>query len=60
VAVVIAFGATLAAALIVAGCVLLIALASGFWGYRMLPKQPLARTRARLASDVRTLKGHVK
>jgi len=59
VAVVIALGTTVTAALSVAFIVVAEVAVLGFIGYRMLPKAPLARTRERLASDVRELKEHV-
>ena len=59
VAVVIALGNTVTAALSVAFIVVAEVAVLGFIGYRKLPKAPLARTRERLASDVRELKEHV-
>jgi uncharacterized membrane protein YqjE len=56
VAVVIALGGTVTAALIVAFIVLGEVAILGFIGYRLLPKVPLERTRSRLANDVRALK----
>jgi uncharacterized membrane protein YqjE len=60
VAVVFALGGTATAALIVAFIVLAQVAIVGFLGYRQLPKVPLGRTRARLVSEVRELKEHVK
>ena len=59
VAVVIALGNTVSAALIVALIVVVEVAVIGFIGYRKLPKAPLQRTRERLTSDVRELKEHV-
>lgn len=56
VAVVMALGGTVSAALIVAFIVLGEVAIAGFIGYRLLPKVPLERTRSRFASDVRALK----
>jgi uncharacterized membrane protein YqjE len=58
-AVVIALGGTVNAALIVAFIVLAEVAVIGFIGYRQLPKVPLERTRSRLATDVRALKEQV-
>jgi hypothetical protein len=58
-AVVIALGGTASAALIVAGIVLVEVAVLAIAGYRLLPKVPLERTRARFAEDVRTLKEHM-
>jgi len=58
-AVVIALGNTVTAALSVAFIVVAQVAVLGFMGYRKIPKAPLARTRERLASDVRELKEHV-
>lgn len=59
VAVIIALGNTVTAALIVAFLVVAEVAVIGFIGYRKLPKAPLQRTRERLTSDVRELKEHV-
>jgi uncharacterized membrane protein YqjE len=59
VAVIIALGNTVTAALIVALLVVLEVAVFGYLGYRKLPKVPLQRTRERLTSDVRELKEHV-
>jgi uncharacterized membrane protein YqjE len=59
VAVIIALGNTVTAALIVAFLVVAEVAVIGFIGYRKLPKAPLQRTRERLISDVRELKEHV-
>jgi Flp pilus assembly protein TadB len=59
VAVIIALGNTVTAALIVALLVVVEVAVFGFLGYRKLPKAPLQRTRERLTSDVRELKEHV-
>lgn len=59
VAVVLALGGTVSAALIVAFIVLAQVAIVGFIGYRQLPKVPLERTRSRLATDVRALKEQV-
>jgi uncharacterized membrane protein YqjE len=56
VAVVFALGGTVKAALIVAFIVLGEVAIVGFIGYRLLPKVPLERTRARLATDVQSIK----
>jgi uncharacterized membrane protein YqjE len=58
-ALVLAWGGTVGAALIVAFIVLTAVVITGFIGYRLLPKVPLERTRSRLATDVRTLKEQV-
>ncbi|MEY2936025.1 MAG: hypothetical protein RL033_6774 [Pseudomonadota bacterium] len=59
VALIIALGTTVTAALVVALIVLLEVGVLGYLGYRKLPKAPLQRTRERLTSDVRELKEHV-
>ena len=59
VAVIIALGNTVTAALIVALLVVVEVAVFGYIGYRKLPKAPLQRTRERLTSDVRELKEHV-
>ena len=59
VAVIIALGNDVRAALIVAFMVVAEVLVLGFIGYRKLPKAPLQRTRERLTSDIRDLKEHV-
>jgi hypothetical protein len=58
-AVVLALGGTVSAALIVAGIVLVEVAVLALIGYRLLPKVPLERTRARWSADVRALKEHV-
>ena len=58
-AVVLALGGTVSAALIVAFIVLAEVAILGLWGYRKLPKVPLERTRSRLAMDVQALKEQV-
>ena len=58
-AVVLALGGTVGAALLVAFIVLGEVAVVGFWGYRKLPKVPLERTRSRLATDVQALKEQV-
>jgi Putative Actinobacterial Holin-X, holin superfamily III len=60
VALVFVLGGTASAALIIAGVVLAEVMVLGYFGYRQLPKVPLERTRARLISDVRELKEHMK
>ncbi len=52
--------ASWAGMLIVALGVLLVAGLAGLWGYKKLPKQPLARTRARLLDDVTLAKEHLQ
>jgi hypothetical protein len=59
VAVVLALGGTANVALIVAFIVLGEVAVLAFFGYRLLPKKPLERTRARLATDVHALKEQV-
>jgi uncharacterized membrane protein YqjE len=59
VAVVIALGNTVAAALGVAFLVVAEVAVLAFVGYRKLPKTPLQRTRERLTADIRELKEHV-
>ena len=59
VAVVLALGGTANVALIIAFIVLGEVAVLAFFGYRLLPKVPLERTRARLATDVHALKEQV-
>ncbi|MBN9160927.1 MAG: hypothetical protein BGO98_02090 [Myxococcales bacterium 68-20] len=59
VALVIALGGTVLAALAVAGALLLIGVAAAFAGYSLLSKKPLERTRHRLRSEVAQLKEHI-
>jgi uncharacterized membrane protein YqjE len=58
-AVVLALGGTVNAALLVAFIVLAEVAILGLWGYWKLPKVPLERTRSRLAMDVQALKEQV-
>lgn len=58
-AVVLALGGTVSAALLVAFIVLGEVAIVGLWGYWKLPKVPLERTRSRLAMDVQALKEQV-
>lgn len=60
VAVILALGGSAIVALIVAAVMLLAASALGALAYRRVPKPPLARTRARLKSDVSQLKEHIQ
>ncbi len=59
VAVVLAFGKSWLAALIVAACFLVVGGGAGLYGYTALPKKPLERTRGRLQTDVNQLKEHI-
>jgi uncharacterized membrane protein YqjE len=59
VAVVLAFGGTVLAAIVVAGVMLVVAGAAAYTGYTLFPKKPLERTRDRLKSDVSQLKEHI-
>ena len=58
-AVVLALGGTANVALIIAFVVLGEVAVLAFFGYRLLPKVPLERTRARLATDIHALKEQV-
>ncbi len=60
VAVVIALGGTVGAALLIAGIVFAEVAIIGYVGYRYLPKTPLQRTRARLSADLQTIEEHLK
>jgi hypothetical protein len=57
-ALVFALGGTAAAALGVAGVLVVVAGLSGYAGYALLPKTPLERTRLRLGTDVTQLWEH--
>jgi uncharacterized membrane protein YqjE len=59
VAIVLAFGGTVLAALLVAAAFLVIAGIAGYLGYGMLPKKPMEKTRHRLEHDVNQLKEHI-
>ncbi len=59
VAIVLAFGGTPVAALVVAACFLVLGGLAAYVGYALLPKQPLERTRHRLQADVNQLKEHI-
>jgi uncharacterized membrane protein YqjE len=59
VALALAFTASWLAALVVAGSLLLLAVAAGIVGWKALPKELLSATRARLKSDYRQLKERV-
>ena len=59
VAIVLAVGGTALAALIVAGCFLVIAGVAAYLGYGLLPKKPMEKTRHRLENDVNQLKEHI-
>jgi uncharacterized membrane protein YqjE len=59
VALVLALGGTIGAAVGVAGACLLVGVAGAGVGYALLPKKPLDSTRHRLEADVRHMKGHV-
>lgn len=59
VAVILAFGATVLAALLVALGFVVVAGAAGLAGYGMLPKVPLEKTRHRFETDLSQLKEHI-
>jgi uncharacterized membrane protein YqjE len=60
VALILAIGGGALAAFVVAAVLLLGASAAGGFAYQKLPKPPLARTRARLKSDMIQLKEHIQ
>ncbi len=47
-------------ALLVGGVLLLVAGVAALWGYKKLPKQPMARTRARLLDDLTMTREHLQ
>ncbi len=59
VAIVLAFGGTAIAALLVAACFLVITGGLGAYAYGAAPKKPLEKTRRRLEADVNQLKEHI-
>jgi uncharacterized membrane protein YqjE len=59
VALVLALGGTALAALGVAGGFLVVGALAAWFGYGMLPKKPLEKTRNRLQNDVNQLKEHI-
>lgn len=59
VALVLALGGTALVALAVAGGLLVLAGALAFFGYGLIPKAPLEKTRNRISSDVKQLKEHI-
>ncbi len=59
VAIVLAFGGTVLAALLVAAAFLVVAGIAGYLGYGLLPKKPMEKTRHRLENDVNQLKEHI-
>jgi uncharacterized membrane protein YqjE len=59
VAIVIAAGDTVGAALVVAACLLVIGGIAALVGYAAAPKKPFERVRERLGRDVKQLKEHV-
>jgi hypothetical protein len=59
VALVLAIGPSPWAALLVAGGFLVVCAVAGIVGYTQIPKNPLARTRERMESDVNHLKEHI-
>jgi hypothetical protein len=58
VALVLALGGTAVVALLVAACLLVIAVIAGLIGYFVLPRKPLDKTRRRLGTDMRELREH--
>ena len=58
VAIVIAAGGTVVAALVVAGCALVLAGFAAGVGYMLVPKKPLEHTVQRAETDLRQLKEH--
>ena len=59
VALILALGGEPAHALVVALTLLVVALAAGAYAYAAVPKQPMERTKNRLAEDAKRLKEHV-
>lgn len=59
VALILAFGGTVVAALLVAGALLVLGAGAGVLAYSMVPKSPLSHTRQNLKDDVNQLKEHV-
>ncbi|HEY8077884.1 MAG TPA: phage holin family protein [Labilithrix sp.] len=59
VAIVLAFGGTAIAALIVAACFFVLSGVAGIYAYGAAPKKPLERTRRRLEADMNQLKEHI-